>query len=190
MEVLREDDPSFDLPGEERYAAAIHGKVILHSGNLREGLAESLALIGSRPALLTNCTQGKADSIALLSVRELFEESDWIRWGSLNSMHPTISEASPDEFLSVIESAIAATPSPFDTLFDQEGTGTFGRNYITGLLWALEGIAWEEAYLSRASVVLAEIASHDPGGNWANRPSNSLTDIFHSLATTYIGFCF
>jgi hypothetical protein len=26
LEVLQVDDPSFELPGEERYAAAIHGK--------------------------------------------------------------------------------------------------------------------------------------------------------------------
>lgn len=188
LEVLRIDDPSFELPGEERYAAAIHGKVLPHSGNLREGLAEALALIGSRAASLTNCTQGKAGAIAVLSVRELFEESDWLRWGSLNSLLPTLTEASPDEFLLSVENAIAATPSPFDKLFEQEDTGVFGRNYITGLLWALEGIAWEETYLSRTSVVLAEIASHDPGGNWANRPGNSLTDIFlpwmpHTLAS-------
>lgn len=160
--VLRMDDPSFELPGKERYAATIHGKVLPHSDNLREGLAEALALIGSRAASLTNCTEGKASAIAVFSSRELFEESDWIRWGSLNSLLPTLSEASPDEFLSAVENAIAAKPSPFDKLFEQEDTGVFGRNYITGLLWALEGIAWEEAYLSRTAVVLAEIASHDP----------------------------
>jgi hypothetical protein len=48
LEVLQVDDPSFELPGEERYAAAIHGKVLPHSRNLREGLAETLALIGNR----------------------------------------------------------------------------------------------------------------------------------------------
>ncbi|MBO2557938.1 hypothetical protein I6M33_16530 [Shewanella algae] len=188
LEVLRIEDPSFELPSEERYAAAIHGKVLPHSGNLRKGLAETLALIGSRATSLINCTQGKADAIAALSVRELFDESDWVRWGSLNSLLPTLSEASPDEFLSAVENAIDSTPSPFDRLFEQEDTGVFGRNYITGLLWALEGIAWEETYLSRTAVVLAEIASHDPGGNWANRPGNSLTDIFlpwlpHTLAS-------
>lgn len=188
LDVLRIEDPSFELPGEERYAAAIHGKVLPHSGNLREGLAEALALIGSRANSLTNCTQGKADAIAALSVRELFDESDWVRWGSLNSLLPTLSEASPDEFLSAVESAMASTPSPFDRLFEQEDTGVFGRNYITGLLWALEGIAWEETYLIRTAVVLAEIDSHDPGGNWVNRPGNSLTDIFlpwlpHTLAS-------
>ncbi len=188
LEVLKVDDPSFELPGEERYATTIHGKVLPHSDNLRKGLVESLALIGNRADSLTRCTQGKANTIAASLVHQLFEESDWIRWGSLNSMLPTLSEASPDEFLSAVENAISASPSPFDKLFDQEDTGVFGRNYITGLLWALEGIAWEEAYLSRTAVALAEIASHDPGGNWANRPSNSLTNIFlpwmpHTLAS-------
>ncbi len=188
LEVLKVNDPSFELSGEERYAAAIHGKVLPHSDNLRKGLAESLALIGNRADSLTRCTQGKANTIAASLVHQLFKESDWIRWGSLNSMLPTLSEASPDEFLSAVENAISASPSPFDKLFDQEDTGVFGRNYITGLLWALEGIAWEEAYLSRTAVALAEIASHDPGGNWANRPSNSLTNIFlpwmpHTLAS-------
>lgn len=188
LEVFRIDDPSFELPGEERYAATIHGKVLPHSGNLREGLADTLALVGSRAASLTNCSSGKADAIAVLTLRELFEESDWVRWGSLNSLLPTLSEASPDEFLLAVENAIAATPSPLDKLFEQEDAGVFGRNYIIGLLWALEGIAWEETYLSRTAVALAEIASHDPGGKWANRPGNSLTDIFlpwmpHTLAS-------
>ena len=188
LEVLRVDDPSFELPGEERYAAAIHGKVLPHSGKLRKGLAETLALIGSQPDSLINCSSGKADSIAALSIRELFENSDWLRWGSLNDLLPTLSEAHPDEFLSAVETAIAGDPSPFDRLFEQEDTGVFGRSYITGLLWALEGIAWDETYLSRTTVVLAEIASHDPGGNWTNRPGNSLTDIFltwmpHTLAS-------
>lgn len=188
LEVLRIDDPSFDLPGEERYAASIHGKVLPHSGSLREGLAESLALVGSRAVSLTHCTQGKPDAISLLSVRELFEDGDWIRWGSLNRLLPVLSEAHPDEFLKAVESAIVAMPSPFDKLFEQEDTGVFGRNYITGLLRALEGIAWEDTHLSRTAVLLAEIASHDPGGNWTNRPGNSLTAIFltwlpHTLAS-------
>lgn len=188
LEILSENDPSFDLPSDERYAAAIHGKVLPHSSSLRKGVTETLALVGSQQASLSNCSQGKADSIAALSIRELFENSDWLRWGSLNNLLPDLSEAHPGEFLSAVENAIAESPSPFDTLFAQEDSGVFGKNYITGLLWALEGIAWDEVYLSRSAVVLAEVASHDPGGNWANRPGNSLTDIFlpwmpHTLAS-------
>ena len=52
-----------------------------------------------------------------------------------------------------------------------------GRNYMTGLLWALETLAWHTDYLMRAIVLLGELAALDPGGNWSNRPSNSLIDI-------------
>src|SRR5690606_10071136 len=100
LEVLEINDPSFELPADERYAAAIHGKILPHSSNLREGLTETLALVGSQPTALTNCSLGKADSIAALSIRELFKNSDWQRWGSLNGLLPTLSEAHPGEFLS------------------------------------------------------------------------------------------
>ncbi len=58
-----------------------------------------------------------------------------------------------------------------------QGNGITGGNYLTGLLWALEGLAWDEQYLVRVCVALADLASHDPGGRWANRPSNSLATI-------------
>jgi len=48
---------------------------------------------------------------------------------------------------------------------------------LTGLLWALETLAWEEDFLARVSVILGELTAHDPGGTWANRPSNSLSTI-------------
>ena len=52
-----------------------------------------------------------------------------------------------------------------------------GANYVTGLLWALETLAWDEKYLIRTCVSLGYLADRDPGGNWANRPANSLTRI-------------
>src|ERR1019366_2099358 len=36
----------------------------------------------------------------------------------------------------------------------------------------------DERYLVRAAVILGGLASKDPGGIWANRPSHSLTTIF------------
>ena len=53
-----------------------------------------------------------------------------------------------------------------------------GWNYMSGLLWALETLAWNADHLSRVAVILADLASFDPGGNWSNRPANSLVDIF------------
>ena len=175
--VLTEHDPQFDLPVKERYLASIHGKVLKHSPELRQGLAESLALLGNKPDDLTNCSQHKSETVATLTVREIFENADWVLWSSLNNLLPVLAEAAPDEFLKIVENALQQTPCLFDELFSQESDGFNGGNYLTGLLWALEMLAWDEKFFVRVCVLFGELASHDPGGNWTNRPANSLTTI-------------
>jgi len=178
VNVLKEPDPQFELPPEERYAANIHGKVLKHSHSLRKGLAETLALLGAQPDALKNCSRGKAEAIAICSIREIFRNSDWILWASLNTLLPTLAEAAPEEFLDAVENALSKKPCPFDVIFSQENTGIFGNNYMTGLLWALETLSWDEKYLVQVTVILGKLASRDPGGNWGNRPDNSLMTIF------------
>ncbi|MCO1335939.1 hypothetical protein MO867_16520 [Microbulbifer sp. OS29] len=177
VSVLKEADSAFELPAEERYAASIHGKVLKCSHVLRKGIAEGLAILGSQQEACDNCSQGQAETTCILVIRNLLIDADWVLWGSLNGLLPTLAEAAPDEFLDVVEKAMRLTPCPFDELFSQEGNGITGDNYLTGLLWALEGLAWDEQYLVRACVALGELACHDPGGQWANRPANSLVTI-------------
>lgn len=177
VSVLKEPDPAFELPTEKRYAANIYGKVLKHSQVLRNGIAEGLAILGNQSAACVNCSQGHAQSICMRIIQELLTDADWVLWGSLNNFLPALAEAAPTEFLHAVEKTMRLIPCPFDELFAQEGNGITGGNYLTGLLWALEGLAWDEEYLVRACVTLAEIASHDPGGNWANRPANSLVTI-------------
>lgn len=178
--VLGERDPKFDLPKEERYAAVIHNKILKHSSLLRGGLAETLALVGSRPEALTSCSLHKAETTAMLVIRSLLSDANWDRWASLDSFLPLLAEAAPDEFLKAVESGLKdLNDTPFQEVFAQEGSGGFdGGTYISGLLWALEGLAWNPDYLSRVALILADLASIDPGGNWVNRPANSLATIF------------
>ncbi len=174
--VLHERDPQFDLPPDERYMANIHGKTLSHSQRLRNGLAESLALLGSHPKAMTSCSFGKAETTAMLAVREILASADSVLWASLNSLLPLLAEAAPREFLDAVENAVYSDPCPFDWVFKQEGKGFLGgANYMTGLLWALETLAWDADYLTRVVMLLGELASRDPGGNWGNRPANSLT---------------
>lgn len=175
--VLTERDPSFELSTKERYAASIYGKVLTHSPTLRKGLAEGLAIVGSKPEALINCSQDKPEATTVLTIRDIFTNADWVLWGSLNNLLPILAEAAPGEFLNAVENALSLSPCPFDELFSQEGDGISGGNYLTGLLWALEGLAWDEKYLVRVCVILGELTNHDPGGNWANRPDNSLSTI-------------
>ncbi|MDE0511736.1 MAG: hypothetical protein OXI88_08130 [Gammaproteobacteria bacterium] len=177
ISALNERDPAFDLPAEERYTASIQGKVLEGSRFLRKGIAEGLAILGNLPDTCSNCSQGKVETTCLLVLREILSDADWILWGSLESLLPDLAEAAPGEFLDAVEKTLRLTPCPLDELFAQEGDGITGSNYLTGLLWALESLAWDEEYLIRVCVVLGELASHDPGGHWDNRPSKSLVTI-------------
>ncbi|MEI2724654.1 MAG: hypothetical protein V9H26_14275 [Verrucomicrobiota bacterium] len=176
--VLRERDPRIELDENERLTADLRGKQLKHSPLLRKGLADTLALLGTAPKALKSCSHGKAAVVPVLAVREILNGADWVLWASLNSYLPTLAEAAPDEFLDAVERAIAQDPCPFVHVFAQEKAGIMGQNYMTGLLWGLETLAWSPDYLQRVTVILGELAALDPGGNWANRPANSLTEIF------------
>lgn len=175
--MLKEPDPAFELPPEQRYMASIHGKVLQHSQTLRKGIAEGLAMLGNNAQAYSNCSPDKAVTTAILTIREIFTDADWILWGSLSSLLPTLVEAAPNEFLEAVEKTLRLKPCPFDQLFAQESKGIAGDNYLAGLLWALEGLAWDEEYLVQVCVVLGELANHDPGGQSSNRPFNSLATI-------------
>lgn len=177
IEVLREVDPQFELAPEERYTAAVHGEILRHSKCLREGIAQTIALLGNEGDALKNCSHGKAKETAILVVCELFENNDWRIWASINNLLPTIAEGSPSVFLDAVQKALLCDDSPVDELFKQESGGTFGGTYMSGLLWALEGLAWSEDYLVRVATLLADLAARDPGGQWSNRPDNSLVSI-------------
>ena len=166
--VLGERDPRFE--------SILSGRRLKHSSMLREGLAETLALVGSRSEALSECSFDKARSVAVCAVRKLLEGAGWDMWASLDSRLPLLAEAAPDEFLRDIESALKHLDrSPFREVFAQESSG---RTYMIGLLRALETLAWDSDFLSRVAVILADLATLDPGGNWTTRPINSLFDIF------------
>ncbi len=175
--VLSERDPQFDLPPDKRFAANIYRKIPKYSSGFRKGLAETLALLGTNPDALTYCSLHKPKDTADLAVREIFENADWVLWGSLNDHLPVLAEAAPNEFLDAVENALDQSPCPVEELFSQEGDPVTGNNYMTGLLWALETLAWDADHLVRVCVILGNLAARDPGGHSLNRPANSLAEI-------------
>lgn len=177
LTVLQEKDSSFDLTPDKRFMSNFYCKGFSYSAEIRFGLVEGLAMLGNRAFFCSNCSQNKIKELCYHLIDTLLAGADWKMWGSINDLLPTLAEVAPFRFLTIVEQAISATPCPFDTLFTQEGNGVFGHNYLTGLLWALEGLAWDEKYLVRVCVILGKLAEHDPGGRSANRPLNSLITI-------------
>lgn len=175
--VLSEPDPGLELPKEQRFAAAIHGKVRRYSSGIRHGMAETVALLGAHGGALSACPDRRPQEVARRVVDELLRNADSVRWASLDDVLPLLAEASPDTFLQAVGGASEHPEKPFSGVFAEEGDGFAGHIYTTGLLWGLESLAWNAEYLGRVCRILANLAAIDPGGRWSNRPDNSLVTI-------------
>jgi hypothetical protein len=177
LKVFSELNPKFSLPPEQRSIANFYGNEPNFSTSLRKGMAEGLALLGNNEQELRNCSDNSKE-IANQIVYELFKDSDWKLWGSLDYLLPLFAEASPEHFLEAVENALQQNASPLIDLLIQETDSFSGGDYLTGLLWALETLAWDVSFLGRVTIILGDLASRDPGGNRGSRPANSLSIIY------------
>lgn len=182
LDVLGERDPAFDLPAEKRYAASVYGKVLTRTGFLREGIAETLALmatLGPEVKLGASITgEESARRIVGKLLYEAKEKEDL--WSSLAYLLPLLAEAAPSVFLDAMDEGLAGENPPLVRMFqDGNRESVFGGSSPhTGLLWALETLAWNPAHLARAALSLARLVRLDPGGHLVNRPMRSLWEIF------------
>lgn len=181
-------DPAFEVEPEKRYMARVIGQPPRYSGHLLKGLADTLALLGALGGGHRLGEASTAQDHAQIIVSRLLQRanSDWRIWASLDSILPRLAEAAPDAFLNAVENGLRGDNPVLMNLFREEGEGLFGsRSYQCGLLWAMETLAWNPEVLSRTTLLLGRMARLDPGGefstrrsNHANRPENSLREIF------------
>ncbi|HZX10512.1 MAG TPA: hypothetical protein VFG01_06135, partial [Acidobacteriota bacterium] len=113
-------------------------------------------------------------------IKELLFDAPGKRWVSLDSSMPLIAEASPKSFFEAVNNSLSRKDKPIMEMFVEEESRLFPMSHHTGLLWALEGLAWSPEYLYQSSVILSKLSLLDPGGKLANRPINSLKEIFKS----------
>jgi hypothetical protein len=175
--VLTQTHPKYDLPADQRWAAAVYEKTCPHSPWVRTGLVESLVLLavfGNRATQIP-LAQGSADHI----VKEVCSNAQqWEAWASLSDVTPLLGEAAPEGFVDCLDEVITAAPDLFKALLQDDRAGMFGEAKHAGLLWALEGIAWSSQFVAGAVRVLARLAAIDPGGQYGNRPARSLQGVF------------
>ena len=179
LSVLTKTDPKYDLEPEKRWAASMYRKSNPYSEWLRTGLVESLVLITvfDNPSSQTISMQIFADN----AVKDIIAPADrWESWASISDATPLLAEAAPNVFLEELEQKIAQKPDIFQKLMSDDTGGVFGECRHSGLLWALEGLAWSTEYFTRAVNILFALAKIDTGGKWGNRAINSLKDIFTS----------
>src|SRR5262249_41362989 len=106
--------------------------------------------------------------------RKLFAGQGWSRWASLSPQLPLLAEAAPQAFLD----AVAQELKELVKLFTQEGDAFFVSHPHTGLLWALEVVAWDRTFLSPVSRLLAALDEAVGTGKTGNNPARSFHEIF------------
>lgn len=86
-------------------------------------------------------------------------------------------EAAPRPLLAALEHLLEGDEVAA-VLFQEKTSYGTPRSQIPNLLWALELLAWDPAFFRRAALLLAKLASKDPGGQCGNRPISSLRNLF------------
>lgn len=148
-----------------------------YSRQLRSSFADTLALMTTRSAALIHCRSDVVKGIPQAVVSQCLRGGGWLRIASLDRELAVLAEAAPEAFLAEIEGK-AREGATIRYLFSLERGGVFARTRTTGLLWGLESLAWSSNFLGRVTLLLGGLDALDTGGQWANRPLESLKSIF------------
>ena len=180
--ILSESDPALELPEEKRWAAVLHGKKRDYSDALRESICDTLVILSVHGNDLFKSRLGinVEDRVEGL-IRELLTPLTLEKLLSHDHDLPLFAEAAPSVFLDLIEEDLQSKdkdPIVFGLLKPVDST--WASPSRTGLLWALECLAWKPQNLPRVSLILAQLSQQKIDDNWMNKPGDSLQDIFRS----------
>ncbi len=180
--VLSERDPALDLPPEDRWMAAVHQKVRVHSEALRNGVRDTLILLAEYGERLFDHRLGSDTEqrvatlvqrlLAPLTLETLLSHKTDLRG---------YAEAAPDGFLDLLEEDLATdNPAVFEFL-KPLGCDEIRQDCPrTDLLWALECLAWFPGLLPRIASVLAHLSEQKISDRNMNTPIASLFSLFRS----------
>lgn len=178
--VLSETHPALDLPEDHRWAAVLYDKTREHSDALRKGICETLVILSVHGNDLLRDRIG-VDVEARVSglIRKLLTPLALEKLLSNDQDLPYFAEAAPDEFLKIIEGELDQDdPVVFGLLKPVNRGSTLVSPSRTGLLWAMECLAWNPSNLSRVTKILARLSTPKIEDNWMNKPVASLHAIF------------
>ena len=177
--VLSETDPALELPEDRRWAAGLYDKVRDHSAALREGICETLVILSVHGNHLFRARLGiDVEGCVSSLVRGLLTPLTLDKLLSHDGDLPSYAEAAPDEFLGLMEEDLQRTQPIVLGLLKPAESGAFDRCLRTGLLWALECLAWK--HLGRVSAILAQLSKTAIDDNWDDKPIASLHAIYRS----------
>lgn len=143
------------------------------SSNVKKGAYQSLILL----SLMNDEGENRTAWVDSL-VRELLKGWTLQRFLSNRTYFTLLAEASPEVFLEFLEKT---ENDIYDVIFTPQKTNVGVTNwniYYTEILFSLEMLAWDEDYTYRATSLLLRFSSYKNESNYANKPANSLAEIF------------
>lgn len=180
-EMLVAPDPQLELPDDQRFAAAVYGKVHPYSGLLFKSVCDALVKLAVRGPEQPGLRALEIEARVGLLVHGLLDAADAQRWLSLAPHLPMLAEAAPSHFLTAVEKSLRLPNQPVTRLLSESSSsGISGRCWHAGLLWALETLAWSPPRLARVALVLAQLSRTPISGNWSNTPGRSLFGLFRA----------
>ena len=175
--VLSETDPGLELPEDERWTAVIHGKVRDHSDALRKGICETLVILSVHGNNLIRDRLGiDVETRVFLLIEKLLTPLTLEKLLSYDHDLPLFAEAAPEAFLQVLEHDLQQPQPVVVGLLQPADSGPFVRCWRSGLLWALECLAWKN--LTRVCWILARLSKTVINDNVVNKPITSLGAIY------------
>lgn len=181
--VLSEDDPALDLPDEQQWLAALHGKSREISDLLRASVINSFVLLAVHGNGLFRDRIGFNIEIRIreMTTKLLSPINERILEAQSDAL-PAYAEATPDTFLSIIEQDIEKGDQEVKKLFRPVDASLFKSPPRVEILWALESLAWSDNYLMRTVDILACLARVESDDSYLNKAINSLAAIFWPAA--------
>ncbi len=171
VEVIFSELPDSYLPPSEQTILPIHHIGQGFSDTLKQGMAESLARIASTSNPLAYGYSGRApQKLVNFHLEQIFNDDRRYNpafWVYIASYLPTIAEAWDGGFLDCVENVLSQQPSAFTHLF-QTPQYTLGSRSLSGLLFALQRLAWFPPHLSRVADILLALRPYDirPSNEW------------------------
>ena len=186
-QVLSERDPALDLTPDQRWMAAGLGKAREHSNALRQGIGSTLALLAEHGGQLFERRLGVNPQDAVSSlVRDLLEPATPDTLLSQAHDLPIYAEAAPGTMLRFLERHLDQDERTVVELLKPEGTDPHtARRPWTGLMWALERLAWSPSTFPRTVTVMERLCTGRFAASSGYTPFGSLVSLFrHWLPQT------
>lgn len=157
-EILKQKNKRFNQNNEFSQLIPETG-AFQNSEFLREGLVQGLCMLSNCSTQLSACSDHIIESCSFRLIRDVFADCNWTRFASLYDILPLIAEINPKQYLKSLEEYILKSKAELINLFPRKGeSALFSQNFIYGIIWSIEVLAWDEKYLVSCIRCLGELA--------------------------------